>query len=175
MNENLRLQEKTESVASKRADWLIPSGVFVITLKSGQKVNAYTAAWVVRVSEEPVMVQVAVWEKNYSYTLAKDCTHFVVHILSAGQQKTALHFGRKSGRDTDKLQGYSNKPGVSGVPVLKDCLAYLECEVIFRRQFGDHMVLVGRVINSGINSRPGGPLIYNHHDYDEPGVDIGAG
>ncbi len=117
------------------------------------------------------MVQVAVWEQNYSYTLAQDCTHFVVHILSVGQQDTALHFGRQSGRDTDKLLGYSSQPGISGVPILEDCLAYLECEVVFRRQFGDHMVLMGKVINSRIN-RKGSPLIYDHRDYSEPGVDM---
>lgn len=171
MNEKLRLQSEDISTEIDRADWLIPSGVFVVTLKTGQKANAYTAAWVVRVSEEPVMVQVAVWEQNFSYTLAQDCTHFAVHILSDGQQDTALHFGRLSGRDVDKLQGYPSHPGVSGIPVLDDCLAYLECEVVFRHRFGDHIVLIGRVIDSQIHRR-GQALIYNHQDYAEQGIDI---
>ncbi len=156
----------------ERADWLIPSGVFIVTLQSGQKVNAYTAAWVVRVSEDPVMIQVAVWDQNYSHTLAQDCEHFVVHILAEGQQNLALQFGRRSGRDVDKLQGHATHPGTSGIPILNDCLAYLECEVVFRHQFGDHMVLVGRVINSRVNDKTKSPLIYDHRDYSEPGIDI---
>lgn len=156
----------------ERADWLIPSGVFIVTLQSGQRVNAYTAAWVVRVSEDPVMIQVAVWDQNYSHTLAQDCDYFVVHILAEGQQNLALQFGRRSGRDVDKLQGYVTHPGISGIPILDDCLAFLECEVIFRRQFGDHMVLVGRVIHSRIKDKSRPPLIYDHQDYAEPGVNI---
>jgi len=172
MSEQLQLQREEKSAETERADWLIPSGVFVVTLKTGQKANAYTAAWVVRVSEEPVMVQAAVWEQNYSYTLAQDCTHFAVHILSNGQQDTALHFGRQSGRDVDKLQGYPSHPGVSGIPILDDCLAYLECEVVFRHRFGDHIVLVGRAVDSRINREGGRALIYNHRDYAEQGIDI---
>jgi len=163
------LQNSPMLLVKERADWLIPSGVFVVTIKSGKKLNAYTAAWVARVSEDPIMIQVAIWEQNYSFTLAQDCSHFAVHILSAGQQDMALHFGRKSGRDTDKLRGHSNHPGICGVPILDDCLAYLECEVVFRQQFGDHMVLVGRVIGSRISGEARAPLIYKHQDYGEPG------
>lgn len=149
----------------QRADWLIPSGVFVVTLKAGERLNAYTAAWVVRVSEEPVMIQVAVWEKNYSYLLAQNCQYFVVQILAEGQQSVAIHFGRNSGRDMNKLEACATHRGSSGIPILDDCLAFLECQVIFRNQFGDHMILIGQVINSQINNYTGKPLIYHHDDY----------
>lgn len=152
-----------ESV-ERRAEWEIPSGVFVVSLKSGNRVNAYAAGWVVRVSEVPVMIQVAVWDQNYSFELARDCTHFTVHVLEHGQQAVARHFGRTSGRDIDKFVGYAHRPGVSGVPILEDCLAYLECEVTSRQRFGDHMILVGPSIRSSIN-RSGRALIYNHEDY----------
>jgi flavin reductase (DIM6/NTAB) family NADH-FMN oxidoreductase RutF len=149
----------------ERADWLIPTGVFVVTLKSGTRVNAYAAAWVVRVSEVPVMLQVAVWEKNYSHELAHDCDHFVVQILAEGQQSIARHFGRNSGRDMNKFLGFSTHPGLSGISILEDCLAYLECKTSFRKKFGDHMVLIGKVINSRINTLGGQALIYKHSDY----------
>jgi len=151
----------------QRPEWLIPSGVFIVTLRSEDRVNAYAAGWVVRVSEEPVMIQVAVWDQNYSHELAQDCDHFIVQILAEGQQEIARHFGRNSGRDMDKLVGYLTHPGLSGIPILEDCLAYLECKVIFHKQFGDHMILVGRVIDSKINEPEKNPLIYDHLDYPE--------
>ncbi len=148
----------------RRPEWEIPSGVYVVSLKSGERVNAYAAAWIVRVSEVPVIIQTAVWEENYSYELAQDCTHFVVHILEKGQQDVALHFGRQSGRDIDKLEGIKHHPGASGVPILDECLAFLECEVIFRKRFGDHIVLVGAPVSSAINHK-GDALIYNYKDF----------
>ncbi|MCK4394418.1 flavin reductase family protein [Candidatus Bipolaricaulota bacterium] len=150
----------------QRPEWLIPSGVFIVTLRSGNRINAYAAGWVVRVSEEPVMIQVAVWDQNYSHELAQDCDHFVVQILEEGQQKIARHFGKNSGRNMDKFSAFQTHTGLAGLPILEDCLAYLECEVIFRKQFGDHMILVGKAGNSGIN-RFGTPLIYNHQDYQD--------
>jgi flavin reductase (DIM6/NTAB) family NADH-FMN oxidoreductase RutF len=144
--------------------WLIPTGVFVVTLRSGDRTNAYAAGWVTRISESPVVVQVAVWEENYSYELAQDCPSFVVQILEEGQQDVAYHFGRKTGRDSDKLAGFATFPGQTGIPVLTDCLAFLECEVVFRWQAGDHLVLVGRVVHSELRGR-GTPLIYDYRDY----------
>lgn len=158
-----------EEKGERRPEWLIPSGVFVVTLRSGSRVNAYAAGWVVRVSEVPVMIQVAVWEQNYSYQLAHNCDAFVVQILEEGQQSIARFFGRNSGRHMDKLAYFKTSLGLTGIPILTDCLAYLECEVVFRRKFGDHMVLVGKVINSRIN-RDGKPLIYNYLDYQGNGT-----
>lgn len=150
--------------AEMRPEWLIPSGVFVVTLSSGDRVNAYAAGWVVRVSEVPVMIQVAVWEENYSYELAKDAEHFVVHILENNQQAVARHFGQQSGRSMDKLAGYTSHPGKSGLPVLDNCVAHLECEVTFRHVFGDHIILIGKVIDSNIH-RDGVALIHDYDDY----------
>jgi len=148
----------------RRAEWEIPSGVFVVSLLDGDRVNAYAAGWVVRVSEVPVMIQVAVWDENYSFELSEKCTHFAVHILEEGQQDVARHFGRTCGRDCDKLSGYAVQPGRAGVPILQDCLAHLECEVVSRQVYGDHRVLVGRAIEKGIH-REGNALIYNYEDY----------
>ena len=148
----------------RRPEWEIPSGVYVVTLRTPTRVNAYAAGWVVRVSEVPVMIQVAVWDQNYSFELAQDCDHFVVQILEHGQQSVARHFGRNCGRDMDKLAGFETYPGISGAPILKDCLAYLECKVEFRKRFGDHMVLVGPSVQSAIH-RPGNALIYDYEDY----------
>lgn len=149
-----------------RAEWIIPSGVYVVTLGTEDEVNGYAAAWIVRVSEVPVMIQTAVWEENYSFELAQDTEHFVVHILEEGQQDLARHFGRTSGRDIDKFQGVDVTEGHTGLPVLGNCLAYLECKVVFRKVFGDHLVLVGKSVNSKINHK-GDPLIYDHSDYED--------
>lgn len=147
-----------------RAEWTIPSGVFVVTLRSGERVNAYAAGWVVRVSEVPVIIQAAVWEENYSFELAADCDVFAVQVLGADQVAVARHFGRTSGRDIDKLEGHDVAPGKSGIPILEDCVSFLECEVMSRQRFGDHIVLVGRVTDSRVN-RKTPALIYRYEDY----------
>jgi len=152
-----------------RPEWLIPNGVFVVTLGLGDQINAYTAAWVNRISEVPVMLSVAVWDQNYSFELSQNTSHFAIHILEDGQQDVARHFGKSSGRGQNKLDGVSAHCGKSGLPILDDCLAHLECEVIFRRIFGDHMILFGRAIETSIH-REGTALVHDYADYhDDPG------
>lgn len=167
-------QQPIDESGALQPQWLIPTGVFVVTLRSGDRINAYAAGWVTRISESPVVVQVAVWEKNYSYELAQDCPFFVLQILGEGQQDVAFHFGRETGRDVDKLAGFATFPGRTGLPVLTDCLAYLECEVVFRWRAGDHLVLVGRAVHSELRQR-GTPLIYDYRDYCGESVRAKAG
>lgn len=153
-----------------RPEWTIPSGVFVVTLGANGEENGYTAAWVTRVSEVPVMIAVAVWDQNHSFDLSRDTEHFVLHVLEEGQQDVARHFGQQSGRDVSKLDGLSFHRGRSRLPILDDCLAYLECEVIFRKRFGDHMVLIGQCIDATIN-REGDALIHDYADYHDGAPD----
>lgn len=42
-----------DETGNVQPQWLILSGVFLVTLRSEARVNAYAAGWVVRVSEAP--------------------------------------------------------------------------------------------------------------------------
>ncbi len=149
----------------ERAVWCITTGVYVITTKDKKgRMNGMGAAWVNRVSEEPPMVVIAVWENNYTYELIQNADYFVVNILMEGQQDIARHFGRQSGRDVDKFKDIDYKVTEHGIPYLPQVLAFIECEIIFRKKFGDHMMLVGKVIREEV-LHEGIPLVYKHEDY----------
>ena len=148
------------------ARWFITNGVYVITTRLNERINGMAAAWVTRVCEDPVLISVAICEKNYTYDLLKESRVFVVNILREGQREVAVHFGKQSGRDINKFTSISFQKGKTGAPVLEDCLGYLECEVIFSKKLGDHTIFVGKVIKEGIK-KGGKALIYKHNDYFE--------
>lgn len=146
------------------ARWYITNGVYVITTRLCEKINGMAAAWVTRVCEDPVLISVAISEKNYTHDLLEQSGVFVVNILRESQTKVAIHFGKKSGRDINKFTGISFQRGKTRAPILDDCLGYLECQVVFFRKIGDHTIFVGKVVEEKIKKR-GKALVYKHSDY----------
>ena len=51
----------------------------------------------------------------------------------------------------------------TGAPILKDRLAALDCRIVDRLSAGDHVILLGEVVQ--FDSRPGAPLLYFASDY----------
>ncbi len=57
--------------------------------------------------------------------------------------------GSKSGKDTDKFaEAKLAKEEGLRVPLLKDCLASIECELVQEIETGDHVVFVGKAVNT---------------------------
>ena len=150
-----------------KARWLITNGVYVITANWDGRLNGMAAAWVTRISAEPVLVAVAIWHENLTYRYVHESGAFAVNILGEGQQELARWFGRRSGRDVDKFARAPYRLGPTGSPILKEALAYLDCSVIFERAFGDHTLFVGEVVEEGVQHE-GAPLVYRHEEYFAP-------
>jgi len=142
----------------------IVKGVAVITTKSGEKVNGMAATWFNRVAELPFLVMVSVWKENYSHDLIKNAGVFAINIMARGQVETARHFGRQSGRDVDKFSRIEYETRKTGSPILKDCLAFMDCRVYGSLEAGDHTIFVGEILESGFQ-KEGDPLIYDRLDY----------
>jgi flavin reductase (DIM6/NTAB) family NADH-FMN oxidoreductase RutF len=52
----------------------------------------------------------------------------------------------------------------TGAPILKDCLAYLDCRVINQMDSGDHTIVLGEVLGGRVLA-PGRGLQYDLKDY----------
>lgn len=142
----------------------ITGGVYIITTSLNGIINGQTASWVSRISQEPFLIAVALYEKNYTHDLLLNSNVFAFNILKVGQQEIARHFGKQSGRKIDKFAAVKFHKGKTGAPILDDCLAYLDCRVIFSRKFGDHTLFIGEIVDEGVLNE-GRPLVYSHEDY----------
>jgi flavin reductase (DIM6/NTAB) family NADH-FMN oxidoreductase RutF len=138
----------------------LTTGVYVVTVAHGGRANAFTAAWVMQVSFEPLLLALSINPEHDSYPLLRESREFTVNVLTRDQLELARHFGCRSGRDTDKLAGISTRPGRLGAPVLADALAYLECRVAGRLPAGDHEVVIGQPTAGGMLREGAEPLVY---------------
>ena len=135
-------------------------GVYVIGVSDGERRDAFTAAWIMQASFDPLLLAISINPDNASYELLHASGWFTVNVLKAGQLDLARHFGTKSGRDQDKLQRIRTRPGRAGSPILEDALAYFECELEGRTRAGDHELVLGRVANGGVLDPKAAPLTY---------------
>jgi len=143
----------------------IPQGVFIITAKDGEKVNGMTAAWVSQVSFKPRLLAVAIAPQRYTYELIKNSGFFCINTLGENQTELAKHFGFKSGKEVNKFEGIEYKPALHGCPVLKEALAYFECELVGECEAGDHLILLGEVQDYEVLKPDEKPLIFKWEDF----------
>ena len=135
-------------------------GVYVVGVADAGHRDGFTAAWVMPVSFDPLLLALSINPANASYPLLRAGSGFAVSVLKQGQIELARRFGTQSGRDLDKLAGIGWRPGRNGAPILEDALAYFDCELAGGMRSGDHELVLGRVIDGRILAPDAEPLAY---------------
>lgn len=91
-------------------------------------------------------VLVCVWKTNLTYNLLRESGRFTLNLLGHNHMELIKHYGFSSGRDSDKLSDTQYESGKNGCPILKDAIAYLECEVSSSMDGGDMTVFLANVV-----------------------------
>jgi flavin reductase (DIM6/NTAB) family NADH-FMN oxidoreductase RutF len=138
----------------------LTQGVYVVGVADGEDRDAFTAAWVMQVSFEPLLLALSINPEHASYPLLQAGRGFTVNVLKHGQHELARHFGTRSGRDEDKLAGIPWHAGRTGAPILEDALAYFDCELSGEMGAGDHDLTLGRVTGGRLLDPDAAPLLY---------------
>ena len=133
-------------------------GVYVVGVAHGSECNAFTAAWVMQASFDPLLLALAINPQNASYPLLIASGAFTVNVLHQDQMTLAAHFAQP--RCENKLAGIDWSQKRTGAPALAECLAYFECVVASRCAAGDHEIVLGRVIDGSLLNEGIPPLEY---------------
>jgi flavin reductase (DIM6/NTAB) family NADH-FMN oxidoreductase RutF len=135
----------------------ISHGVYVVGVGTGERQNAFTAAWVMQVSFNPLLLAISINPAHYSYQLLQDSGVCTVNVLGRDQFTLAEHFGRSA---KDKMAGFQWRQAETGAPILSESLAYFDCRVSHYADAGDHKIAVCEVL-AAATLNPGRPLLYS--------------
>jgi flavin reductase (DIM6/NTAB) family NADH-FMN oxidoreductase RutF len=153
---NIHSMDDATALAALR---LFPYGLYAITVKHEGDEHASTASWVTQASFHPPMVAAAIENTSKTIGMIRDAHHFAVSILHEGQREIAEKLGRPSAGASQKLKGIKTKPAsTSGVPVVADALAWVECRVVATLPGGDHTIVLGEVVSAGVERDGAKPL-----------------
>jgi flavin reductase (DIM6/NTAB) family NADH-FMN oxidoreductase RutF len=137
------------------------TGVTVVTTVDAEgRMHGLTANSFSSVSLDPPLVLWSQATSAGSHSAFKDAQRFTINILAEHQYDLANHFATRS---PDKFSGIDHDLGVDGLPLLRDCSAWLECKVVSRYPGGDHVIYVGSVDSIRQNTRR--PLVFGGGQY----------
>lgn len=139
---------------------LFPTGVSVVTADCGRQSAAMTVSSFNSVSLNPPLILWSIKLDSPSFHLFKQAEHFCVNILSAEQSELARHFAKPQ---EDKFNGIAYENHGTGCPVLADCSAHLLCRMWNQYDGGDHLIIVGEVIEANAAQRI--PLVFACRDF----------
>lgn len=133
------------------------TGVTVVTARtaSGSPV-AMTVSSFTGVSLDPPLVLWCAQRDIGPYADFAAAGHFAVHVLHAGQADLAMHFARDI---DDKFSELAPERGTADLPLLTDCAARFQCRVEQRLDGGDHLIVLGRVVE--LDCREVEPLVFH--------------
>jgi flavin reductase (DIM6/NTAB) family NADH-FMN oxidoreductase RutF len=136
-----------------------PYGLYAVTVALDGEDHGMTANWVTQAAFQPPMVAVAIENASKTMGMIRDARYFAVSLLSADQRELAGKLGRGSQQAAQKLKGVKTKPApVSKAPIVSDSVGWVECRAIASLPAGDHTLVLGEVIEAGIENRDGRPL-----------------
>ena len=143
--------------AKKTALRMIPYGLYVLTAQAKDgSIAAATVNWVTQASFAPPLVVVGVKADSGAYAAVKGSLRFALSILGKGQQDVAFKFFKSVQRDGDTIAGEPLVLGASGVPLLANAAATVECNVTDIIERGDHAVVIGEVTDARVVRPPAG-------------------
>ena len=128
----------------------LTQGVYLVGVSHEDRRNAFTAAWVMQVSFDPLLLALSINPRHSSYALLKEGSAFGINVLKKGQLDLAENYGRPANADK-KLTSTEWTTGRFGLPLLREALAWFECEVVHEHPAGDHVLVLGKVINGKLS------------------------
>ena len=138
------------------------SGITVITSRDtdGRDVGM-TASAFSSVSLNPPLVQVCIDHGASMFDALLKAERFGVNVLAEEQEALSRRFA--SVDSSHRFEGIGYTRGDSGVVLLDDALAHIECRIAARFEAGDHTIYLGEVERA--SARDAKPLLYYRGGY----------
>jgi flavin reductase (DIM6/NTAB) family NADH-FMN oxidoreductase RutF len=154
------------------------TGIAVVTAvaESGERIGATVSSFN-SVSLEPPLVLFSMARTSRAFAAWQSLRHFAVNVLAEHQDQVSTRFARSLG---DKWDGARHVTGKHGAPLLADSLATFECGRYANYDGGDHVIIVGRVLDVRMRKHADAvPLIFFRSKYrrlaGEGGLETPAG
>ena len=142
------------------------SGVTIVTTVDatgtpyGLTVSSFSS-----VSLTPPLILFCIAHSSASRPALLETRAFAIHVLSHGQENLSCRFASRS---DSKWHGVDYELGRLGTPLLRGCLAALECRIAAVHTAGDHDIVVGAVHHCLRGD--GKPLVYHSGSYRQLSV-----
>lgn len=123
----------------------IPSGLFILTTRDGERDVPLLVSWVQQAGFSPPTITVAIRADRPIAGALRSFGAFALSTLGEDQADLVSRFARRPGEGEDPFFELFVERTPNGCLVLQEAVASLDCKVVGEVQAGDHVVFVGEV------------------------------
>ena len=137
------------------------TGVVIVTAFDGDEPVGMACNSFTSVSLEPPLVLFCAAKSSTTWPRIQGAGKWAANILDDDGEEICRLFAQKG---ADRFARIAYTPGRTGSPILEDALAYVDCETLVEHDAGDHVIVVGRVVELGYQHE-GTPLLFYRGGY----------
>jgi flavin reductase (DIM6/NTAB) family NADH-FMN oxidoreductase RutF len=138
----------------------VPSGIFILTVGSGDKATGMLASWVMQAGFDPPMVSVAVKKGRYVEEWLARGEPFVLNLVAEKQFEMLKHFAKGFEPGVPAFEGLEITHCARAVPILQACPGHLECEPVSHLDTGDHRIFLAKVVRGNLRNEEAAPMVH---------------
>jgi flavin reductase (DIM6/NTAB) family NADH-FMN oxidoreductase RutF len=134
-------------------------GIEVVGASHNGLTRAYCSHWVTQVSFAEPIVMASVSPRHDTFPLIEGSGRFAVSILAADQVDVGQYFSYPGRKFRYLADEYLEQ--IDGLPVVRNCIAWLRCDVFQRMTMADHELFFAKVTAVGPGRLKDPPLLYS--------------
>ena len=128
-----------------RALAALTTGIYVLTVRDGDRRHGMSSSWVTQVSGDPPLVAAAIDRRHFSHDVVERTRRFALNVIGARAKHLEEYFYSAASRRPDNLDAVAWEDSPDGPPLLRDAMATLECRVTAAHAAGDHTLFVASI------------------------------
>ena len=138
-------------------------GLYIVSSREGERVNAQIANTVFQISDTPVRICVSLNKGNLTNEFVKKSGVLTINVLDQDVPFDVIgRFGFQSGRDVEKFADFSYGLDVNGCPmIVEDCVANIACKVVDQMEVETHTLFICEILEA--SKKDGEPMTYAHY------------
>lgn len=125
-------------------------GIYLVTTSSTEGFNGMIASWVTQCSHEPPLIAVGIRKNRLSHEQIRVSGKFCLNVLS--QESLGMIHQFKIPDWKKKFDPFKHAPSSNGLPVLDECIGWLDCSLESMIDTGDHTLFIGRITAGAIKN-----------------------
>ena len=134
----------------RRVLWTMPSGLYIIGSRHDGRRNGMVLNWATQVAFQPKLIGIGVEKSALTHELISASALFSLMTVARADRAIIRKFTKPVEVDETAmtLNGFPFHDGITGVPVLDQAPAVLECEVRDTVDIGEHSFFIGETVDA---------------------------
>jgi flavin reductase (DIM6/NTAB) family NADH-FMN oxidoreductase RutF len=126
----------------------VTTGIYILTTGKGEESHGMIVSWVSQVSFDPPLIMVAIRRNRPTHAMILENKNFALSILRKDQTNLIGQFKHQDHKK--RFKGLTPVATKTGVYVIGETVAYIDCELYQSVDVNDHTLFIGRMVDGGV-------------------------